>query len=92
MPKRAGKTLEQQLRQTEADCYNDIAAAIRKHFPYIKITGAQVAGRVNELLRAEEKLQAGDCGPGCTNYPTCVHNQGRHGVVRINCPLWRPKK
>lgn len=32
-----------------------------------------------------------DCGPGCARYPRCEYNHGRHGIVRINCPLWRAK-
>lgn len=79
------------LRQAEADCYNDIAEAIRNHFPGIEITGAQVAGRVNELLRAEEKLQTSDCCT-CRQERFCQYARGTHNVVRINCPLWRPRK
>ena len=45
-----------------------------------------------DLQGAEGKARESDCGPGCANYPTCHHNHGAHGVVRINCPLWRPKK
>lgn len=44
------------------------------------------------LQGAEEKTRESDCGPSCARYPTCEYNHGRHGVVRINCPLWRPKK
>lgn len=36
-------------------------------------------------------LRESDCGPGCARYPTCEYNQARHGIVRINCPLWRAK-
>lgn len=79
------------LRKTEAACYNDIAAAIRNHFPGIEITGAQVAGRANELLAAEERLQTSDCC-NCGQERFCQYAQGAHNVVRINCPLWWPKK
>ena len=79
------------LRATEADCYNDIAAAIRSHFPYVEITGPQVAARVNELLLAEERLRTSDC-ISCDHARTCPHKHGAHGIVRINCPLWRPKR
>ena len=82
---------QEALRQREALCYNDLAAVIRNHFPGIEITGPQVAGRVNELLRAEEKLQGGDC-PSCKVERYCQYNHGRHGVVRVNCPLWQPKR
>lgn len=77
------------LRQTEADCYNDIAAAIRDHFPGIEITGPQVAGRVNELLRAEERLNTSDCN-SCGSAGFCGYRR-KLTITRINCPLWRPK-
>ena len=81
----------QLMREKESACYEDFAAAIRKHYPGIKCTGATVAARVKELVAAEKKLQDGDCGPNCARYPRCQYNHGRHGVVRINCPLWRGK-
>lgn len=82
---------EQIMREKETACYEEFAAAIRKHYPGINCTGAYVAARFKELLAAEAKLQGGDCGPGCARYPRCEYNHGRHGVVRINCPLWRAK-
>lgn len=42
-------------------------------------------------LIADQPTLGSDCGPGCARYPRCEYNHGRHGVVRINCPLWRPK-
>lgn len=80
------------VREKETACYEEFAAVIRKHFPGINCTGAHVAARFKKLLAVEAMMQEGDCGPGCANYPRCIHNHGRHGVVRINCPLWRPKK
>lgn len=89
-PKRAGKMLDRKLRQAEADCYNDIAEAIRNHFPGIEITGAQVAGRVAELLKAEARLQESDC-TSCGHAAMCPYNSTRYCVARINCPSYRPK-
>ena len=43
-----------------------------------------------DLPQAEEKQRRSDC-ESCGKVDTCYHNHGRHGVVRINCPLWRPK-
>lgn len=77
------------LRQAEAECYNDIAAAIRNHFPGIEITGPQVAGRVNELLRAEERLNTSDCN-NCGSVEFCRYRRIQT-ITRINCPLWRPR-
>lgn len=53
----------------------------------LNATPEQVAEAWNR--RATTK-QESDC-PTCGNYPTCHHNHGAHGVVRINCPLWRPR-
>lgn len=76
------------LKAAEARCYNDIAQAIRRNFPGIKITGPMVAERVNALMRMEETLRRSDC-------ETCYISVSCHkhtGVVRINCPMWRPNK
>lgn len=27
----------------------------------------------------------------CRNTPGCHHNARARGIVRVNCPLWRPK-
>lgn len=48
------------------------------------------ADELQALLAKVKQERRSDCET-CGKYPTCYHNQGRHGVVRINCPLWRPK-
>lgn len=49
---------------------------------------ARVAELEAEL--AKVKNRRSDCET-CGKAPTCYHNAGRSGMVRINCPLWRPK-
>lgn len=79
------------IRKRDAACYEEMAAVMRKYFPDIVCTGPILRDRLNKLLAAEQRLLQSDCAPTCAEYPRCHHNQGRHGVVRINCPLWRPK-
>lgn len=76
-------------------------AKLREQFRKQAETGVLIVPPGSEILAdvpadsevdvVAHKIESGDCNPGCANYPTCVHNHGRHGVVRINCPLWRPK-
>ena len=40
--------------------------------------------------RAVPLTTESDCET-CKSTPGCKHNAGAHGVVRVNCPLWRPK-
>lgn len=60
-------------------------------------TGVIVLPSFCELLNevpADETIKvvqhAGDCEI-CGNASGCQYNHGRHGIVRINCPLWRAK-
>lgn len=88
---RLAKILQRDMENRENDCYDELASVVRKYFPDMLCTGSGLRARLSELLNAEHRLQTGDCNKGCAHYPTCVHNQGRHGIVRINCPLWRGK-
>lgn len=80
-----------EIRKRDDACFEEIAAVLRKYFPDDEYTGPFLRDRLNKLLAAEQRLLQSDCAPTCAEYPRCHHNQGRHGVVRINCPLWRPK-
>lgn len=40
--------------------------------------------------RAVPLTAESDCKT-CKQTPGCHHNAGARGVVRVNCPLWRPK-
>lgn len=53
----------------------------------------ELTGPPADMKELARKLgvRESDCGPGCARYPACEYNHGRHGVVRINCPLWRAK-
>lgn len=82
--------LQQDMKQRDAACFDDLATVINVHFPELTCTGRILQAWLNELTAAERRLRESDC-PSCGQYPTCHHNHGRHGVVRINCPLWRPK-
>lgn len=46
---------------------------------------------IHQDARVAELARESDCGPGCARYPRCEYNHSARGVVRINCPLWRPK-
>lgn len=82
--------VEQIIRKRDDACFEELAAVYCKYFPDAECSGSILRTRLNQLLAAEQRLQESDC-PTCGQYPTCYHNQGAHGVVRINCPLWRPK-
>jgi hypothetical protein len=83
--------MRRDMKKRESDCYEELAQVLVKYFPDMECDGRILRDRLNTLLAAEKRLHHGDCNRGCANYPTCVHNLGRHGIVRINCPLWRPK-
>lgn len=40
--------------------------------------------------RAVPLTAESDCKT-CKQMPYCHHNAGVRGVVRVNCPLWRPR-
>lgn len=78
------------IRKRDEACAEEMAAVYLKYFPDAVCSGRILRNRLSELLAAEQRLRESDC-PTCGKYPTCYHNHGAHGVVRINCPLWRPK-
>lgn len=78
------------IKKRDAACCEELAEVIKKHFPELNCTGRILQTRLNEMMAAERRLRESDCKT-CGKYPTCYHNHGAHGVVRINCPLWRPK-
>lgn len=80
----------ERIRKRDEACSEEMAAVYRKYFPDAVCTGRILRARLSEMLAAEQRLRESDCKT-CGKYPTCHHNHGRHGVVRINCPLWRPK-
>lgn len=82
--------VEDIIRKRDDACFEELAAVYHKYFPDAVCSGPILRNRLNELLAAERRLRESDC-PTCCQYPTCHHNHGTHGVVRINCPLWRPK-
>lgn len=82
--------VEQTIQKRDDACFEELAAVYHKYFPDAECSGTILRHRLNELLAAEQRLRESDC-PTCGQYPTCYHNHGAHGVVRINCPLWRPK-
>lgn len=58
----------------------------------IKVIQQDVRAReVEKELPAARRLQESDCHT-CASKTTCLYNQRAHAAVRINCPLWRPKK
>ena len=57
--------------------------------PFCELLAEVPDGTEVEVLA--HRSDSGDCNPGCARYPTCEYNHGRHGIVRINCPLWRAK-
>lgn len=81
----------QDMKKRDAACCEELAQVIKKHFPELECTGRILLSRLKEMTAAEQRLRESDC-PSCGQYPTCHHNHGAHGVVRINCPLWRPKR
>lgn len=40
--------------------------------------------------RAVPLTAESDCKT-CKSMPGCHHNAGARGIVRVNCPLWRPR-
>lgn len=80
------------IRKRDDACADEMAAVYLRYFPDANCTGRILQDRLRKLQEAERRLQQSDCGPGCARYPTCEYNHGRHGIVRINCPLWRPGK
>lgn len=78
------------VRKRDDACFEEIAAVYLRYFPGAECTGPILRDRLTQLLKAEQRLRQSDC-PTCGKYQTCHHNHGAHGVVRINCPLWRPK-
>ena len=87
---KVNKMIFEQIKKRDDACYEEMAQVVRKHFPDTVCTGYILRDRLTKLVEAERRLKESDC-PSCGQYPRCHHNQGAHGVVRINCPLWRPK-
>lgn len=83
--------LREDMKKRHAACCEELAQVIKKHFPELECTGCILLSRFKEMAAAEHQLRESDC-PSCAKYPRCHHNHGAHGVVRINCPLWRSKK
>lgn len=82
--------LRRDIKQRDAACCEELATVINIHFPELNCTGRILQDCLNKMVEAERRLRESDCKT-CGKYPTCYHNHGAHGVVRINCPLWRPK-
>lgn len=45
---------------------------------------------INAAPTVEAMERRSDCET-CRERPGCQYNRGAHGIVRINCPLWRAK-
>lgn len=63
----------------------------KTHFsdgPDITLFGGEGNDFANMIIKAPDL--GSDCET-CGKERMCQYNHGRHGIVRINCPLWRAK-
>ena len=58
--------------------------------PFLAGVMNRAIGCIKNQPAVETENRTSDCDT-CGKERFCQYAQGRHGIVRINCPLWRAK-